>query len=466
VEEVYKVKQMFSRLSKLILILILVAILPALVILVGRVANYIGIAAGKEANIVVDASTTAGFLPRPWRGLVQGGEELKTFLDGIESEVVAISPRYIRIDHVYDGYNVVRRENGRLVFDFSELDVVVDKIRRSGATPFLALSYMPSAMAKTDIVSQPRDINEWSLLVQRTIEHYSGEKGIFDMYYEVWNEPDLFGKMRVANYMNLYRAAAIGAARAQNVLPFKIGGPATTGLYKNWVDEMLETAKKENLRLDFISWHRYDTDPEIYAKDISDVESWIARVPEFADIEVIVTEWGPYSENNRIYDNKVGAAHLLSVIRRQMGRINLAMPFSIKDGPSASSGQVYWGRWGLFTSDVSGNLPKPRYTALKWLTGLGEERLILGGEGSWITGVAARKADTMQIILTNYDISGKHIETVPVKIVGLTGVNYTYREKFILGGERVVQVSAVNGEVNQNVLLGPNESVLIELIPR
>lgn len=446
------------------LILVLVLTLPVLVMMVGRVTNYFGKASGREANIVVDTGSNAGFLPRPWRGLAQGGEELKTFLNGVETDVRSISPEYIRIDHIYDGYNVVRRENGRLVFDFRELDMVVDKIRRVGAVPFLALSYMPPSIAQTDIVSMPSDMDEWSFLVQKTIEHYSGRREIFNMYYEVWNEPDLFGKMKVANYMNLYRASALGASRAQNVLAFKIGGPATTGLYKNWVDGMLKTAREENLRLDFVSWHRYDTDPERYIKDIAEVESWISEVPEFADIEVIMTEWGPYSENNPIYDNKVGAAHMLSVIRRQMGRINLAMPFSIKDGEDPQEREL-WGRWGLFTSDMSGNLSKPRYTALRWLTDLGEERLILEGEGTWVTGVAARKNGTTQVILTNYDISGRHSETVPLKFTGLSGSNYSYREKFMSGAVRNMNMTAANGEISQLILVNPNESVFIELIP-
>jgi xylan 1,4-beta-xylosidase len=334
-----------------------------------------------------------------------------------------------------------------------------------GATPFFALSYMPPAIAQTDIVSFPKSWNDWSLVVQKTIERYSGEKRIPDVYYEVWNEPDLFGSMKAGSYMTLYRASSVGAKRASGVLPFKFGGPATTGLYKNWVDLLLKVAEEERLRLDFISWHRYDTDPQRHIQDIIEVEGWIGQRPYFADLEVIVTEWGPYSDNNSMYDGISGAAHLLTVIRHQMGRINMAMLFSIKDGKDPS-GQAFWGRWGLFTSDATGNKPKPRYTALVWLNSLGEERLNISGEGSWVNGIAARKGNTYQLILVNYDLQGKHSEAVPVKFTGLANGTYTYKEKYLSGGNKTLDVNASLGEVSQTVFLKANDSAFVELIPK
>ena len=77
-------------------------------------------------------------------------------------------------------------------------------------------------------------------MVQRTIEHYSGEKGIANVYYEVWNEPDLFGKWTMGgnkDYKKLYLYASRGAQAARVSQTFKFGGPATTGLYKNWLDQ-------------------------------------------------------------------------------------------------------------------------------------------------------------------------------------------------------------------------------------
>ena len=113
---------------------------------------------------------------------------------------------------------------------------------------------MPLAISKGDIVDEPKDWNEWALTVQRTIEYYSGEKGIANVYYEVWNEPDLFGKWTMGgnkDYKKLYLYASRGAQAAQVSQTFKFGGPATTGLYKNWLDRFFPFILENQLRLDF-----------------------------------------------------------------------------------------------------------------------------------------------------------------------------------------------------------------------
>ncbi len=52
---------------------------------------------------------------------------------------------------------------------------------------------MPPAIAQSDIVSEPKRYEDWQIVVQHLIQHISGTRGISDVYYEVWNEPDLFG---------------------------------------------------------------------------------------------------------------------------------------------------------------------------------------------------------------------------------------------------------------------------------
>ena len=163
----------------------------------------------------------------------------------VVNQMKTLDPSYIRIDHIYDFFNIVQGSPGNLSFDFSRLDPMIDSILATGAKPLIALSYMPSVIAQDgNIINQPVDWNDWALTVQKTVEHYSGRgnKNIAGVYYEVWNEPDLFGGWKVygdKNYITLYSYAATGANRATNVQPFAIGGPATTALYKNWMKQTL-----------------------------------------------------------------------------------------------------------------------------------------------------------------------------------------------------------------------------------
>ncbi|MCI0532495.1 MAG: hypothetical protein L0Y74_11225, partial [candidate division Zixibacteria bacterium] len=245
----------------LIGVIALAILLPGILRLANSTLRMLAGAEGRLAAISVETDRVLGPLPQTWKALAQGGEDLLTFMDKTGGRIREVGTNYVRIDHIYDAFNVVSRNGGVLSFEWSSLDRVIDKISASGAKPFLALSYMPPAISSGDIVAAPRDWNEWATVVQRTIEHYSGQKGLNNVYYEVWNEPDLFGGWKMGgskDYKTLYTYSAQGAARARGVKPFKLGGPGTTGLYRNWMDGFFPYVLKNNLRLDFFSWHRYD----------------------------------------------------------------------------------------------------------------------------------------------------------------------------------------------------------------
>src|SRR3989339_685821 len=139
--------------------------------------QYFSRAAAIKANIVIDVTKTSGPFPDRWKALAQGGEEAGVRMFGnVVPQISELYPRFIRLDHIYDFYNVVSRDStGNLSFDFSKLDDTVCDIYHTGAKPFFSLGYMPPVIAKDgSLIGRPNDWNEWSLLVQKTIEHYSG----------------------------------------------------------------------------------------------------------------------------------------------------------------------------------------------------------------------------------------------------------------------------------------------------
>ncbi len=453
-------------------------LLPLGVILVGLfvvlvavpvAVRYFGRAGGVPANIVVNTEAVIGPMPQPWRNLAQGGEELSTnMLSSVINQTRALQPEYIRLDHLYDGYDVVGRGgDGRLVYDWSRLDAVVDSILSAGAKPFLSLSYMPLVISVGDIVEKPKDWNEWSQVVRATIEHYSGQggKNISDVYYEVWNEPDLFGQWKTygdKNYLTLYQYAAQGAAGARNVRRFKLGGPATTALYRAWVDNLLNFVSNNGLRFDFYSWHRYARNLEQYEKDRQEIENWLEKHPAALDIELVITEWGHDSNVDPGYDGNFAAIQTIAGSRVMMGRINRGFVFEIKDGPGNDK---YWGRWGLLTNDKFGAPEiKPRYRALQFLNSLGDQRVSLAGEGSWVKGMAAEKNGVVQTLLVNYDPAGKHSEAVPVTFENLKSGNFTYKRTNFGGGVvKTVQVATTSATWATQELMVPNSAAMLEI---
>lgn len=425
--------------------------------------QYFSRATSVKANIVVDINRTSGPFPDRWKALAQGGEEKGVrMLENVSSKVSELYPKYIRLDHIYDFYNVVsRNSSGNLSFNFSKLDETVCDIYHTGAKPFFSLGYMPLTMSDDgSLIGKPKNWNEWSFLVQKTIEHYSNKNTILpcgtledfwktDIYYEVWNEPDLesFGKWKYEgekNYNNLYYYSVKGAQQAQNVLPYKIGGPATTALYKNWIQKFLDFIINNNLRVDFISWHHYSKNTNEYTEDVIKLNKWLgesSKYDSYENLPRIISEWGYDSEKNIIADTDVGAAHTVASLRNLIkAQLELSFLFEIKDGTSLS--------WGILTYE---GIEKPRYKALKMLNSLEGKQLIVDGEGSNVSAIASISENKTVLILTNYDELGQNYEAVPIKFKNLDGTNYKLTITYLNGrSEIMLNLKPELGELKLN----------------
>lgn len=415
-----------------------------------KVANLLSEATGKKAEIFVDAAGDLGQLPQPWRNLAQGGEEPNTIAK-LTAKLQPLKPNYIRIDHIYDFYNVTDSWAG--------LDAEVNAILAVGAKPLLALSYLPPGLG-ADITAAPDNWNDWYSLVKATIEHYSGRsnKNIADVYYEVWNEPDLFGNWKTygdKNYLQLYRISAQAAAAVTNTQPFKLGGPATTGAYPNWIEALLKLVDRENLRLDFVSWHRYSWNPEAVAADVTLINRLLEKYPRLALKEKLLTEYGPDSQNHPAYDSNLGAAHLLATIRFTLGQIHKAFIFEAMDGRDPA-GQVFWGRYGLLAHHTAGLQPKPRYDLLLWLNQMEGQRLAVSGEGSWVKAIAVQNSRGLEIYLVNYDPRGSHSETVPLIVANLPPGTYQARYEWFKGRTETKTVTITAGTFTGKISLPSN----------
>ncbi len=443
--------------------------------------QYLSRAAYVKANITVDVAKTSGPFPDRWKALAQGGEEAGVrMLEPVVPQVAELYPRYIRIDHIYDFYDVVSRDSsGRLSFDFSKLDYTVCDIYHTGAKPFFSLGYMPPTMADDgSLIGKPKSWGEWSELVRRTVERYSGRSTILpcgamqefwknDIYYEVWNEPDLesFGKWRYQaggkSYSDLYFYSVKGAESAKDIYPYKIGGPVTTALYKNWIQRFLDYVSVNNLRIDFISWHHYSKKTDDYTRDIINLNKWLGESPKYDKYEnlpKIISEWGYDSEKNPIADTEVGAAHTLASIRNFISaNIEAAFLFEIKDGPTLS--------WGILGTNGE---KKPRYYALQMLNSLEGRQIFVEGEGTYVSALAATTGEKTTLILTNYDGSGRNTEAVPVVFENLGQGPYNLTKIHIDGRrESTLNIIPVQGEIRlereKAIIMSPNSIIGLEL---
>lgn len=453
--------------------LLLLLCLPVLVLLAKTAQQYLSRAGGTPANLVVNPQFTLGKLPQVWTGYAQGGESAGTDqISPIIPQVRALKPAYIRIDHVFDYYNLVSRDqNGQLVFNFNELDQVIGSIRRTGALPFISLSYMPPVIAENgEVTGRPVRWEEWALVVKRTIEHISGKSGLNlpDVYYEVWNEPDLFGKWRTygdKNYLTLYTLAATGAQQAQNTNSFKLGGPALTQPYQNWIKDLARYITQNQLRWDFISWHRYSLNLTVYAQDINDLSSWLRDYPSLQALPKLLTEWGFDPNIHPGYDTGFAAAHAAASIRQALEGYERIFVFELVDGLDPG-GKTFWGRWGLLTHPTKGATPKPRYTMFTLLNQLEGDRLLVTGEGTWVSAIAVKSGDVLKILITNFDSESRHTETVPLTLNQINNGIYTIRQTRLGLTPTAYPVTITNNSFSTSIILPSNSVVLIEILPQ
>jgi len=411
-------------------------------------------ASGTLANIVIDTQNVGSNLsPALWQNLAQGGEEPTDMIKPIISQLRLLRPQLIRVDHLFDYYKV---DKGNGNYDFSRLDEVVDSIIKTGAKPLLSLSYTPDS-------KEPSDWNQWNNLVKATAHRYSVEKNISGIYYEVWNEPDLFGGWHYAkspNYSTLYINSARAVADGAKGATYKVGGPATTGYYNNWVKSLFANASKNKVPLDFISWHKYTKNISDYLKDFDDLNKILSDYPEYFDIERLITEIGPSSDPDIWYDNELSGIHLISLCTQLSGKIHRLFSFEAIDGPSPRSDKSTG--WGIITHDGK---TKPRYHALLFLNQISGPRLPSSGDGSWVTSFSTKKGSTIQSLIVNYDPIQKHSETTPIIYQGLSPGQYQIKITPYQGKSRQKTITVASSTYTESLYLEPNTSFILELSP-
>jgi len=208
-------------------------LLLGLIFLLSRIEQvqiWFSEATGRNARLVIPVHHTNRVPLRPiWQGVSQGLEGNENMLIPVTSAGRELNLQLVRIDHIFDQF-VDITSTQPLLADFSKLDQLVLNIIEMGATPVFALSYMPPQLSADGTVEgPPADWNDWRQLVQQTILRYSGTNNfnLNNVYYEVWNEPDLFGNWKPdrepRNYLTLYQqtaTAAFDAAQAGNVNNF------------------------------------------------------------------------------------------------------------------------------------------------------------------------------------------------------------------------------------------------------
>lgn len=187
--------------------------------------------------------------------------------------------KYVRFHGLFNELMGVcfRGGDGKITYNFDNIDNIYDYILSIGMKPFVEISFMPECLASEKVylfryranITMPRDINEWNDLIKTFIEHLLtryGKEEVESWFFEVWNEPNLgsdienyhsgffYGDQK--DYFKLYENTA---KTIKNVdINLKVGGPATSN--NQWISDFINFVESNNIPVDFISTHHYPTD--------------------------------------------------------------------------------------------------------------------------------------------------------------------------------------------------------------
>ena len=393
-------------------------------------------------------------------GLAQGGESTDPdFLSNVIPQARELQPAFIRVDNVFNHYDVVSRDGeGHLQYHFGDLDRVIDNIRAVGAQPYICLSYTPAVLSPGGQgIDPPASLDEWRELVTQTVQHFNGARGLGIKYWEVWNEPNLDNAWTGSyeDYLRLYDASRDGLVAVDPHAA--IGGPTVSTLDVTAPDWLMgwEETQGAPARVDFVSWHAYGHTPDQLAAEVASVREVVAKHPAFHP-ELIISEFsvatgGPNdtSQGGRSDGSGAGAYALSALAALERAGLDKALMFELKDGAGPSR---YWGRWGLLTNDGQA---KPAYYAIDAYQHMQTGLLPVGlttAPGSGVDLLASRDpAGTVRLLLWNAGVVAHraHIELPPAlasRSFRVTLFDSTHNNFAAQGDDQLARLPARPGE--------------------
>ncbi len=162
-------------------------------------------------------------------------------------------------------WNAIEHEKGIFVFD--QFDEVVEEATEAGVRILGILDYSaewastaPTTWDHGRDRAPPKNLDDWSNYVYRTVEHFKGRVD----HWEVWNEPNTnffwLPKRDAKGYANLLRAAYVAAKEANPECTVLIGG--MIGFGQDDLDYIEEVYSHGGAGyFDVMAWHPYPGDP-------------------------------------------------------------------------------------------------------------------------------------------------------------------------------------------------------------
>lgn len=338
---------------------------------------------------------------------------------------------YVDIPNLFPDFSA--DENNPASYNFDFTDRYFQQLTASGPEIFLRLGVTIENFwwIKSFRINPPVDFAKWARICEHVVRHYN--EGWADgyhfniRYWEIWNEPENPSMWRGTKqqYFDLYKATTL---HLRSCFPdIKLGGYASCGFYAlnthkdddffkgclTWFTDFLDFVKQESLPLDFYTWHRYFTDPEILREDSGYIRTELDK-RGFTATESIFDEWNYYDGDSPTkWDDMKSAVGASAVAATMIVLQNIAVDKALyyDARPNGSYGGLYY-----FPSQAV----TPTYYAFKAFNRLYalQEEVPVMENCDGIYAMAASNGDESAVLLVN---NGKESKALEIGMCNFSG---------------------------------------------
>ncbi len=277
--------------------------------------------------------------------------------------------------------------------------------------------------------STPKDWTKWKNLMTAIVQHLETRYGAAEVrnnwYFEIWNEASWMYSLGEGGYPQLYNNTVTGLLAGDPQL--KVGGPAASAASSlEQIPSLVSYTKSNNLKLDFLSWHRYANDDT--ANNRADANAMLTYFDKVSGVIAssgfkglsINDEWGPSYDANVVRDSEVSASFIAKTVHLIGTDTKYAPPFmfgywtisDLYEEINTGNNLAYReGNFGLLLKGDSSipasfDVAKPAFNAFRLLHMLGDTRVSATGgtTNDGVNAVATVSTDgsAVQILVYNH----------------------------------------------------------------
>jgi xylan 1,4-beta-xylosidase len=340
-------------------------------------------------------------------------------------------------------------------YDWTRFDMVYDAIMAASMRPIVEISFTPPGIASNPSQNQAQlwyggvspniskpilpptgdagalpTWDHWQKFMADIVTHLESRYGADEVrnnwYFEVWNEATWMYGPGIAGYNELYLNTAQGLLKGDPMI--KVGGPADSGGDSPYsIPSLIDFAKTNSVKLDFISYHHYgkDSGADADAGGFLGYKNMLFGVIANKGFtgEIINDEWGSTYEAALSRDTEVSASFIAKAIHFIGTDTTTPMPAmygywtlsDVYEEINTGAAKAYReGNYGLLlkgddTIPVSYDLAKPAFNAFRLLHMMTDTTVpVTGGvtdaTSDGVNAVATLAADgkSLQILVYNH----------------------------------------------------------------